>query len=750
MIYTAEQVREMVVQGQLQLSNLAQRRLSKTQVIIEVDNRLKIDVLTLPECFKEDGLLDSLCHSFTLASYAFEVTTTEKKTRNSVVSNFIEFVHRKYGPESEHFTGKVPSYCFADWLEHLKQTATTYQVWQNLSYIRKILNRTLEKRYGKTNRWPTEQREAWLNLIKCTPNKPRHQKAPPLGQYLGIPHHKFTNKELYMGLRYGVIWLLQRLHRFRQLFLAQTTIADDLNQKFGYTESDLISSYQGIYRANFLSPKSNEEAKCGKVLLSTWNVIRTDPLLTEWQSYCWLQHRANLDSKNILISETEQELLLSRFVTKSNLINNNAKSYGKNDVLWRDFCKKHSSSSSQKSLRKRAITRPCFWGEDWLLHTGLENMLIVWLLASERAQKSGIEKLRLSDVSIEGATAQTLQISTIKLRRMQSLSTKNSILNVETPIYKQHEPPFQAYSNWLRQEQKAHDVLKNYNPKMKFVHRSSLYLAGVMIPNTSKSISIGNLPLQLLVTKGSTWNKTFISEATPNALREANAFIAIIQNRIEKKKSQLSGAAAIPISPIGQSLAVEQELANNQSNHLTVIESNVIGHSESTGRNIYKDGFAALGLEEIIEPVRDFARRLGDEKVKLAIELANRLQTSSKMLTIHELEAVCGIESSRSDQETLLATLDEQNKMIISGEIIKDDQMLVVQTDFTAAMMWGYICHLESSLNQIIQSERSTTTLRYLAQLIHLHHTYRRFDVELQTTGQALASELQFPFPPII
>lgn len=750
MIYTAEQIREMVAQGQVQLSNLAERRLSQTQVIIEVNNRLKISVLTIPEYFKDDGLLDSLCHSFTLANYVYEVSSNEKNVRNTAVSKFVEFVSLKYGPESDNFTGKVPSNCFSDWLEHLKQTTSTYQVWTNLAFLKKILNRTLEKRYGQTMHWPTEQRNAWLNLIKHTPNKPKHQKDPPLGKYLGIPHHRFTNKELYMGLRYGVIWLLQRLHLFRELFLDQTPIADDLHRKFGSTESGLISAYHGIDKKNFLSPKSNEEAQFGKVLLSAWNAIQTDPLLTEWQTYCWLQHRASLNLKHSLISESQQRMLLSRFVAGTKSIRNSAKSYGQHDRLWGEFCKRYSSSPSQKSSRSRSITRPCMWGEDWLLHTGLENLLIVWLLASERAQKSGIEKLGLSDVNIEGAAAQTLQISTIKIRRMQSLSTPNSILNVETPIYKQHEPPFQVYSTWLHQEKKAREFLKNYNLKMKFVHRSAQYLAGVIIPSKQKSISIGNLPLQLISTEGTTWNKTFISDATPKALREANAFIAIIQNRIEKKNSLPADPVAIAISPIGQSLVVEQELENNLNSQLSAVESNTMGHNEKTGRNVYKDGFASLGIEEIIEPVRGFARKLGDEKIKLAIELANRLQTNSKMLTIQELEAVCGIESSRSDQENLLATLDEQNKIIISGEIINDDQILVVQTDFTAAMMWGYICHLESSINQIMHSERSETTLRYLAQLIHLHHTYKRFDIDLQTNGKVLASELKFPFPPIM
>lgn len=175
-----------------------------------------------------------------------------------------------------------------------------------------------------------------------------------------------------------------------------------------------------------------------------------------------------------------------------------------------------------------------------------------------------------------------------------------------------------------------------------------------------------------------------------------------------------------------------------------------MGHNEITGRNVYKDGFASLRVEEIIEPVKDFARKLGNEKMKLAIDLANRLQTTSQVLTMQELEKICGVETSRSHQDSLLSTLDEQNKLIISGEIIGNGRILVVQTDFTAAMMWGYICHLESSINQIINSERSNTALRYLAQLIHLHHTYKRFDDSLQMIGKTLAAELKFPFPPII
>lgn len=744
----------MIATGVIDLSSLTQRRLSQTQVIIEVNNKLKFSVLTIPEYFKDDGLLDTLCHSFTLANYVLEIGVNEQRSRNQAVLSFIKFVSLKYGLESGFYTGKLPYHCFSDWLDDQQYSTPTHKTWLQLAIIRKILNRTLETRYGKTHQWPLDQKEAWFNLVKNTPSKPRHEKTPPLGKYLGIPHEKFSNKELYMGLRYGVIWLLQKIYRFRELFLTQAIIAEHLTSKAGLTENDLCSSYQGFDDIQFASPKSESEAQLIKVVLATWQVIQTDPLLTEWQSYCWIQHRGCLNSKNSrykqLITEAQQKLLLSRFVVEQGAILKSSKSYGKKDLLWREFCLQHSNSPLLRSSRLRTLTKPCFWGPDWLIHSELENILMVWLLASERAQKSGIERLVFSDINIEGNSAKTLQISTLKMRRMQSSSTPTSTLNVETQIYKQHEPPFEIYSTWLHQEKKAHRALKNYNSQMRFVHRSSQYIAGIFISNVNKSVSIRNLPLELISVEGTVWNKTFLSQAAYDARNEAEAFIAIIQNRIEKKNSQPNSAIAIPVSQIGQSLIVEQQLENNQNYSFSAIESNSMGHNEITGRNVYKDGFASLRVEEIIEPVKDFARKLGNEKMKLAIDLANRLQTTSQVLTMQELEKICGVETSRSHQDSLLSTLDEQNKLIISGEIIGNGRILVVQTDFTAAMMWGYICHLESSINQIINSERSNTALRYLAQLIHLHHTYKRFDDSLQMIGKTLAAELKFPFPPII
>jgi len=747
--YTTNQVLAMVADGRLVLSSLPSRRLSVSQVVIEVNNRAGIDVLTLPSGYENDELLDTLLHSFTLPEYALRVSTSEKVARNRAVIAFFTFIDGNRYPNN--LGDCLPAHCFVDWLEHLKRTTTPISTWMWMSLLLKILSRTLEKRFGKTAHWPAKQKAAWQILKANIPAKANYEKTPPLGRYLNIPESKYSNHELKMGLRYGVIWLLKRLHAQRTAFVAQPEIVDALAALHGSTLREVEIAFQGEGRLRGrCKPRKDRPdiwERLAQVLPAAWRVIQADPLLIEWQFYCWTKLRPALvtDTNGAAqpFSADIQQMLLSRCINSDGCIRCNPLGLGANDTAWQAL--KHWLGPAG-SLR---IPEPCCWGKDWLVHTELERLLMVWLLASERAQKSGIERLTFSGVQISGDKAPSLQISTLKLRRASNPSAKSNRTDVETQIYKHRDPPFGVYRDWLTLEQEAYTNLSGYNLARHFLHGSTAPLRGVIVGDIKRAISNALLPLELLSVPGTVWHDTFLAETSSEGQRIAQAFISILHNRVIQKRTNPTLAVTLPIGPIGQSLVVEQELENNQRAHTAVFEAQVMGHNETTGRNIYKDGFAKLGISEIIEPVRAFARKVGDGKIMLAENMARRLTEASRQITLVELEELSGIESTSSHQTSLLATLDSQNKLTIAGEILQGDETLIVQTEMTAGMMWGYITHLEAALPDLMISDRDETTLKHLAQLIHLHQTFRRFDEALQLAGRQLAAETNFPFPPL-
>lgn len=394
------------------------------------------------------------------------------------------------------------------------------------------------------------------------------------------------------------------------------------------------------------------------------------------------------------------------------------------------------------------LNKICIWGNDWLKPSTLEDLLMVWLLASERAQKSGIDNLKTNEVFLS-SNKSSIQISTLKLRRMSKKPhSKPRSADVISPIYKKNTPVFKVYNYWLQLHINAHNSIRNFNPNYSFIFRNGI-TNGSIVHHKSKNFPNSMLPLELLSVSGTAWQDTFLKDAGKEAQREALAFIAIMKNRVELNRQNPKKIISIPISPIGQSLVVEQELNNNNTNSFSFIEAETMGHSETTGHT-YKDGFRKIEVEEIIEPIHSFARKLGDKKIDLAHEVAKRLVASNRKVTFTELEKLCGVESSSIDQLELLSSLDDSDKLTIVGEILLEGKTFIVETEMTAALMWGYIKHLEEFLPKLNISDRNETFIRHYAKLIYLHLTFKRFDIKLQLAGRQMAKSIVFPFPSLI
>lgn len=755
--YSDDDVVAMVAHGRLVLSDLSSRRLSSSQVVIEVNNRRRVAVLTIPDGYEHGGLLNTILHSFSLPEYAVHLGISHKNKINESVKLFFTFLEtnwHRYSADPDHSKDTpipVPPHSISDWVEHLKHSETPSTVWLTLTTLLKILTRSLQTLYGKASRWPSDQKASWQVLKAKRSRRPPYKKNPPLGPYLGIPSTVFSNQELFMGLRYGVLWLLGRVQGLRELFLADPIISQTIDGLEVKTLSDVQHAFSDYsdWLHNQESVGQSKAHRFAAISPAVWQVIRSSPLLSEWQFYSWNKLRPALfpDKHGIgqPFSAEQQSELLARCINTDGSVRTILRGWARRhrvDHRWAPF-----KTYLGIACRVHTVT-PCYWGTPWWVHTTLERTLMVWLLASERAQRSGIEQLTFDAVHISENRAD-LQISTRKLRRAANTSRPVSRLtDVESPIYKRGSPPYTAYTDWVRFEQAAHSKLNGHNPKRRMIFGPESQLSGRIAGNTVSQLSVAYLPLELVSAAGTVWQTTFLAETDPKAQREAQAFIAILQNRVAFKRANVRLGCCLPIDPIGQSLVVEQELEGNTDAEFTAVSAETMGHTEATGRK-YKDGYTALAVGEILEPVQAFARKVGDKKMALAEQIVKRFMASARVVTLKELESLCGIQSTTGTQSDLLALLDEAHKLTIAGEILHKGELIIVETDMTAAMIWGYIQHLESHLPNLMLTDRDDTTIRFLTKLIYLHHIYERFSAKLQQSGKELADHIRFPFPPI-
>jgi hypothetical protein len=181
-VFNKHDVIKLIADKQLDMSNLPTRRLSPTQVVIEVQNKAGVDVLSAPPNYKNSKLADLLLHSFILPDYAIKIGISEKRCRNDSIIHYFSFLERNF--ESSASTGvvftlenaEVPPESIFAWRDYLGKTTSEIAAWSCLNALQKVLMRTLNRIYGKISNWPEQVRAVCVALKAITPAKPAHEK----------------------------------------------------------------------------------------------------------------------------------------------------------------------------------------------------------------------------------------------------------------------------------------------------------------------------------------------------------------------------------------------------------------------------------------------------------------------------------------------------------------------------------------------------------------------------------------------
>lgn len=425
------------------LSNPESRRLSSNSVVIETNNKKKFDVLFVTNELLRLEVVEILLHYFTLPEYTSKIKAGEKATQNKIVDTFLSYLKLHLKEKVE----KSPTQIIREYIKYLYKKNPNLTSWINLNRLQKIILSSASTKYGKISSWPKNIKAYFIALKNHTPPKPQHKKTPPISIHLGIPKSEFSDSELLMGLRYGSIWVLQKLHELKESIKEDNTVSSYLNQHYHTNISDFNKKTRWI--ATIRHPRSytkeeKEKRQFARAILDSY--IRS-PLLSEWQCYTFPSlHYALFNHRNSLLSTEDQKEILSLYKCEKIFITKTAKNscYESTTSLWEPLKQLLDTSDFKNYIPKFHL-----WGSRLISHTNLEKFLMTWLLATERAQKSGINNLTLDDVHFSMASngkPKSLQISTLKLRRHRSTNPNN--IHVKTQIYNKKSPLFEVYRRW--------------------------------------------------------------------------------------------------------------------------------------------------------------------------------------------------------------------------------------------------------------------------------------------------------------
>lgn len=129
-------------------------------------------------------------------------------------------------------------------------------------------------------------------------------------------------------------------------------------------------------------------------------------------------------------------------------------------------------------------------------------------------------------------------------------------------------------------------------------------------------------------------------------------------------------------------------------------------HSIETRLNVY---YRRANAKIIVECRERFAAQVGDEMLKMALDMAAITSDSNAVVTLEQARAVCGLGDLKSEitPEMLIAQADAQGALINDTAFIaptKWSKTYVIKSDMHAFLMVAKIHHIDASINDLLAS----------------------------------------------
>lgn len=129
-------------------------------------------------------------------------------------------------------------------------------------------------------------------------------------------------------------------------------------------------------------------------------------------------------------------------------------------------------------------------------------------------------------------------------------------------------------------------------------------------------------------------------------------------------------------------------------------------HSIETRLNVY---YQRANDKLVVECRERFAAQVGDEMVKMAMEMATIASESSAVVTLKQARAVCGLGDLESEitPEELVSQVDAQEALINDTAFItptNGSKTYIIKSDMHAFLMAAKIHHIDASINYLLLS----------------------------------------------
>lgn len=697
--------------------------------------------LQIPNGFENSDLL-KLCIFYLNTTTFKKLSTGYRSSLSSIYSSFFKWIESFYSKETFHSeTGVI-----LDYLNHLKSIGSDEQIiYQTLQRLKSFLQYFVSAKNKPHKSWNITTKEIHRRWPKI--QKPKYEPEKALSQLYS--EFDYDDESLIVGLREYSVWFLQEWMSIRNKILQKSVLL----KKFVSNVSGQYS-IDDDYFSKLPSGNHRSKEKPSEYWIQIWRELlsviisnKNDfPHLIELISFIKKENQVSI-RKNYEVKSFEWCLEYSSKIT-----NNNPK--------YSPFRKDISIKGTRSKVPEIQVISPMML----ILPTKAEQNVMGWLLASERVQQSGVKNLKTDQIYL---SENEVQITNFQKFR----SPKN---NNKSPIYKKtkHNSIYKTYKDWVELIENANKKipLKNINFVIPQYEETNLNIFG----NTTRP------SFMLAGVKNSQWRKKLLNdfkeEKNEHQLLKFIKIIEVMAKKLAKRASQQSnydkarkiyeengktttaksikrsvffdtGYNGISISSIAQSKTLIDGDASTPEEMEILAKLNA--HSLKTEHETYIDRSTT---KSVVDRAINFAALVG-EKMELEARKFTNINDVN-FLTIEEAKSILGVHSSgREIEDELKDIIQEaeiQNYFIdITLEMSKEGKSYVIMSPLTAAMLLGYIEHIDENIDEIFMDSeiKGKKTLIKKAQIVLMLEKFPKKTVAL---GRGLLSEYKIPFPPLV
>ncbi|OUS23818.1 hypothetical protein A9Q99_27715 [Gammaproteobacteria bacterium 45_16_T64] len=658
-----------------------------------------------------------------------KLSKSSKYNKYNLVMKLFDFVKINYPPNSIPKTLLNP-----DYMSHLRSKGfiDTY-IGYSINSIASIF-KWAESEPNNESFWNTR-------LSRILSNKPKFKggrKGSKPRDTLSLIYENcpFNDSELIESLRLVSCWLLNICQSQRSYLLGNENVKMYLDKIIAQDICILEPPFRSLPHDSSAPEKKLHPSLTRLSREAYGSLINSvleseDDILVERLFYSSPKHYKNI-SKTLFSEITTEEMKseIKKWITN-----------GKVRTMFKDgdYSKGKAGMHSIHSLGFSHL----------LLPSDSEVLAMVWLLASERIQSGGQENLIFEDISF---TSSSVQIHFGKDRSAEKLFS--------TPIYYKTSPVYHAYKDWINLMQKSQHFLKN-NPRKGFI----LAPKSLSILNGGRKIVAGEtLQAGLLGVKNSViWNRCLqdVDNAKPflylfnkvlennlkvneqEAMYESYCKKARDSNSIKPNRSKYVTTRRSYLAPAF--IAQSREAIDNtslDSNTDETVEARLTAHSLETKKHTYKDRSRS---PERIASAANFAADVGELMVEDAQKIISMLKTT-KILNLDEAKKILGLKRPSEDINELLQQLDKNILTGLFGEIIEEEKTIIIADKLTAALIYGYMDHIEKELPKLKNDNRNRA-IHFTVKKEYLNQVIKYFPPEIRSKGKLLSNKHNFPYP---